>query len=341
MLKEAILSTALLSLPLTLQAGIWGAKKQKSPPPKPVVTESNWAVDLSLGVGYRHDEMDFTLYSPKGTTEQTYTEKEKNFNSVMEVLRVDARVHDFLLNIEGDYSPLVSGRTKSDFISPVGIQETFFYKFKKVIGYEADAAGSVGYRWCFFKHKNTALRFIPQVGYRYSTQVFEPQGESRYLVQPLQTDTTLFSYLDATHKEWFGPYVEAIFSFSFKDKLFIEPFYQYHFLHFRQTTSLTDKFIPLPSLPSGEVIWNVTMRGNNAHGQVGGLHLYYRARCHLKWGLKASLLSFKTGHFKSYANRTFHTFSAVPPLTIKNTLVEKARGSWNNFSIYTYFGYDF
>jgi hypothetical protein len=340
MLKNMILSSLLLSLPVVAQAGSLIAKKEL-PPPQPVVKEKNWEIDTSLGIGYRQDQMKNTLYSPKGTAEQTYKEKDKDFQSVMEVLKIDARFYDFLINIEGDYSPLVSGRVKNDFIAPAGITETFFYKFKKVIGYEADAMGSIGYQFNFFKNKTTHLRFIPQVGYRYSTQVFEPQGESSFTVQPNHDAVTILSYLEATHKEWFGPYLEAIVSLSFQDRWFIEPFYQYHFLRFRERDILTDKFIPFQNASTSDITWRAFMDGNAAHGQAGGLNLYYQTKCHLKWGVKASALSFKTGRFKSHAHRTFRIYSGFPVLEKKNVLVQKSKGSWKNFSVYTYLGYEF
>lgn len=340
MLKIAILSSLLISLPITAQAGSISAKNIEPPSP-PLVKEKNWEIATSLGIGYRKDQMKNTLYSPKGTTEQTYKEKDEGFQSIMEVLKIDARFRDFLINIEGDYSPLVSGRTKSDFISPLGITESLSFKFKNVIGYEADAMGSIGYRFSFFKNKTTNFRFIPQVGYRYSTQVFEPQGESSYILQPNNTAISFFSYLETTHKEWFGPYLEAIVSLSFKEQWFIEPFYQYHFLSYRERDIIKGTFIPFQGFSPGDIRWRAFMASNNAHGQVGGLNFYYQAKCRLKWGLKASVLSFKTTHSKSHSHRTFRSQYVFPQPIRKDILVQKSKESWKNFSIYTYLGYNF
>ncbi len=307
-------------------------------------THCKWDVVLSAGLGYRHDRLNQRFKpTPSTSPQQNAKFKYNGVDSVMGLLRLDARYSNFLLSVEGDYSPVVSGSMSSHFNTDTAVGDTFHFKNHKLTGYEADAMASVGYRLQFMHGYHARAALIFQVGYRYSHQAWETEKQSR---ASRGTFISILQDQGPMHSEWFGPFLEGRFSFAYRDKFYFQPFYQYHFLDYRSQRKEAQKVydytvVGTPPVPL-DILTRFTTEGNHATGQLGGIDLFYdRPGYHYRFGIKTTYLRFVSN--KSHTNATEKQVLLVtnPPGSINGKLKYRTHSTWESFNIALYAGYSF
>lgn len=328
--------------PAAVKSEIAAAPKNSKPKPTQCHNK-NWDVSISVGPGYRHDRLSQRM-TPRhhDSSFQRIKFKYRDVDSVMGVLRVDARWGNFLFNLEGDYSPVVCGTLSAPFNSDPNIANVFDFRFKKLSGYEADAMSSVGFRLPFINGSWSRAALIFQVGYRYSHQSYETDAQDRTRTA---TDISILQDQAPSHSEWFGPFVEGRISFSYLDRYYIQPFYQYHFLDYRAQRKEAQKVYSFaggaPPVPF-DFITEFWTQGDDARGQLGGLDFFYQPpRKHLKLGIKAAYLDFESRKTKTHTRERQTTFSTNPPTNTNLEPKYDSHANWQSFSIYGYAGYNF
>ena len=308
----------------------------------------NWEAVLSFGIGYRHDRLTQKVDAHPSATQPSYKSKYRDFDSVMGVLRFDARVSNFLVGFEGDYSPVVDGKLNQDVDFSGNSAIDYHFRFKKMSGYEADAMVYVGYRLEFINGRHGRAYLVPQVGYRYSHQAYETDSQDDIVNRGLNAGNVTQFMQDQTpmHSEWFGPYVEAKLSFVFWDHLFVDPFYQYHFLDYRSRsksalTNITNNPLAVGALPNTQQIIKTSIKNDCARGQSAGADIYWQFDNRFRLGAKGSWIMFQTDDAKGHVRDKTTTFTSNPPTSTTIHYKEDAHASWTGYSVYIYGGYSF
>lgn len=308
-----------------------------------------WEVVLSFGIGYRHDRLSQKLEPHSSSGESNLKSHYRDFDSVMGVLRLDARVSNFLFGFEGDYAPVVDGRLDQDFhTSGTSSTQDSHFRFKKMSGYEADAQVTVGYRLEFINGRHGRAYLVPQFGYRYSHQSYETDSQDKFVNRNVLAGNVTQFMQDQSpmHSEWFGPFLEARLSFVFWDHLHVEPYYQYHFLDYRArkkfaVTNITNDPLAVGALPNQQEVTKSVIRNDSARGQSAGADIYWQFKNHFRLGAKGSWLMFQTENAKAHAKSSTTVFTSNPPVTTTHGFKEHAHATWTNYSVYIYGGYSF
>ena len=305
--------------------------------------KKNWDATLSLGAGYRHDRLSQRLTPRDNSPFQRLKFKYRDIDSVMGVLRFDARYSNLLFNVEGDYSPVVSGTLSAPYNSDPAINNVFDFRFKKLTGYEADAMASIGYRLLFINGSWSKAALIFQAGYRYSHQSYETESQDRTTVG---TNISILQDQAPCHTEWFGPFIEGRISFCYHNRYYIQPFYQYHFLDYRSQREEAQKLYSFtggtPPVTS-DIIMRFWTHGDEARGQLGGADIFYQAPGkHLRLGIKGAYLDFQSRETRTKVRQRQTMFTSNPPTsTTTHPKYDDAHTNWKSFSIYGYAGYSF
>jgi hypothetical protein len=304
--------------------------------------KKNWECAIMVGSGYRHDRLSHR-YTPSSTsTLQRVKFKYRDVDSVMGLVRFDARVSNLLFNIEGDYSPVVSGTLSAPFNIDPEVSSVFNFRFKKLTGYEADAMTSIGYRLPFMNGYRSRAAIIVQVGYRYSHQTYETDAQSK------TSNGNFISILQdqaPSHTEWFGPFVEGRVSFSYLDRYYFQPFYQYHFLDYRsrrhEAQMVFNYTAGSPPVPT-EFLVKFLSNGDDARGQLGGIDFYYQPKTnHLRLGLKGTYLDFESRETKTRTKIKRISLNTNPSTSTTSKAKYHSHGNWQSYSIAAYAGYSF
>jgi len=335
------------ALPVPLAAKVENTAAQPSKQETKTIApkHGNWEAVLSLGIGYRHDNLHIKLSPSDSSGAASLKSHYKELSSVMGVLRFDARAQNFLFSLEGDYAPSTHGELSQTFDGTAAQDASF--SFNKLSGYEADAQAALGYRIQFFKGTNSRGYIIPQLGYRYSHQTYETYGQDEDVNSFFSGNVTQFMQDQSPmHSEWFGPFLEIKLSFTFWDHFFIDPYYQYHFLDYRcrEKYALTGMTVDpdLAGAPaSQQTITKAITHNTGAHGQSAGLDLYWQFAGGFRLGAKAAWLHFVSENAKAHVSSANTPFTTNPPVTTVTHLHEDAHAHWTNYSAYLYGGYSF
>lgn len=313
-----------------------------NPNPPPNQSKKIWECAASIGIGYRQDKISQRYTPTHNSALQRVKFKYHDVNSVMGLVRFDARVSNFLFNLEGDYSPVVSGMLSAPFNTDADVGRDFNFHFKKLTGYEADAMASVGYRLQFMNGCRSRAALIFQVGYRYSHQTYETDAQSK------SSKTTFVSILQdqaPMHSEWFGPFLEGRISFSYLDQFYFQPFYQYHFLDYRAQRHEAQKVYSYaggsPPVPFDFLV-KFTTQGDEGRGQLAGIDTFYQPKCtHLRFGLKGTYLEFQSNETKTKAKLREVFLSTNPSTSVYSKPKYHSHANWHSYSISGYAGYSF
>lgn len=302
----------------------------------------NWEVALSFGVGYRYDRLKQRYHTDADDVATGLKSKYNNINSVISVVRFDARAYNFMFGIEGDYSFLVNGHLKQHVTVPTSPASDSEFHFHKLNGYEADIMADVGYRLEFMGGRREKAYFIPTIGYRYSHQAYEAYSQKVFQNPHLVGVTQIMQDQSPMHSEWYGPYLEAKFSFVFWDKLFINPFYQYHFLDYRAREKMALTTINTGvALGTSQEIAKTVFRNDSARGQSAGLDMYWQFDNGVRLGAKGSWLEFQTRDGKARTKQDTFAYTATPPVETTVHAKVDAKVTWTSYNAYLYVGYAF
>ncbi len=311
-------------------------------------THCAWDAALSLGIGYRHDRIRQKISNHTATGTPSWRSTYQDVSSVEGVLRFDARIHNFVLYVEGDYAPEVGGNLTQSFKNPVDPTLNTHFKFRKLNGYEADAMASIGYRLRFINSRDGQAFLVPGVGYRYSHQAYETYSQDDFVNRTLAAGNVRHSLQDQApmHADWFGPYVEARLSFVFWNQFHIDPYYQYYFLDLRARkkvalTSITIDPTLVGAPPTQQVITKANIHNNSARGQSAGVDLYWQFKNQFRLGGKGSWNTFHTSDAKARVKVNQKTFATNPPVETTTLFKEDAHTHWTSYSFYLYGGYAF
>jgi hypothetical protein len=316
------------------------ALASKKPAPSACKGKKNWDCIFSLGMGYRHDRLS-QRYTPNTSALPRVKFRYRHVDSVMEIFRFDGRWSNFLFNFEGDYSPVVSGMQYAPYNTNPALSSDFRFKFKKLTGYEADAMASVGYRLLFMNGHTSRAAIILQVGYRYSHQSYEAEAQDKTR-QP--SYVSIMQDQAPSHTEWFGPFLEGRFSFSYRDYFYVQPFYQYHFLDYRaerKEAQMTFSYVNgIPPI-TNDFITSFRTEGESARGQVAGLDVFYQPKSRLRLGLKGTYLLFESRETNTKTRQKQTNYNTNPPVTTRNKIKYHSHADWRSYTIEAYAGYHY
>lgn len=185
-------------------------------------------VDLSLGEGYRVDDLCWTIDTRPHSNVQT---KQKWQN--VKILETSGRVEltlckDFFLRVEGDFGWIINGKKHLDEREHDGTG-TFSeegWLEANTHGYVYDVTGGVGYIFPFFCNQ---LQCIPLVGYAYNVQHFNDDHYSDKIF--------LLNFFKGIHSHytyrWMGPWIGLYCTYEFPNAWKASLEYQFHWSLYR------------------------------------------------------------------------------------------------------------
>ena len=184
--------------------------------------------DLSLEIGYRYDDLSWTVTSlpPSNIlTEQKW--------GALQICQVTGKVEftldeRFFFRAEGDYGLIAHGQKfldERDLDNIVSFAEDGWLE-AHTLGYVYDFSGGLGYVFPFFCNR---FQCIPLVGYSYNVQHFNDgrYSDKVYMLNFFEDAESHYTY------RWMGPWIGCCFSYLFENTCRASIEYQFHWNLYR------------------------------------------------------------------------------------------------------------
>lgn len=296
---------------------------------------------FGIGPGYRQDGHISVFYEDEiPSIDSTY----ENLKVPLVEALMEFFFYNFRLNLSADYGWIRGGGqdTKLNVIvGPTIIIPNFFHTDTDSGGV-FDAVGTLGYEFSIIS--NRGLLFIPLGGYGVHYQGIKNDGTS-----PDPFRTTNFagipnSVLDVSisfsklSRTWYGPFLGlAIFS-HFLNRYDFEIAYAYHFLHLRQTQTISPNFFSFVTGVGIGVDTNVVIDTKISTGGAFGQQAKARFAFYITPCWKLSLVGdyyyFTTKVRRLRLNQTLTDNLTVPATVTDTTEHLPFKGRWRTYSIF-------